>query len=201
MLSLDTAYRSFGGEVEARTPPRYAAFPDSRPHQLSAIALVSANPTVNRREDRILRERLAAIDAKVNVLVKEAAKLAPPTPPQSPEVTALAQAMADPDFHLPTSAIVSLDWDEKEELIATGLTIEGRFWSIEDIVALGLINDRGACCGRVGRQSIWPYRQSTTTTSGPTMPPLRLVGRASNQYSREGSPTPLSVHSRRSCAN
>jgi hypothetical protein len=24
--------------VEARTPPRYAAFPDSRPHQLSAIA-------------------------------------------------------------------------------------------------------------------------------------------------------------------
>jgi Na+/H+ antiporter NhaD/arsenite permease-like protein len=35
---LGTAYRSFGGEVEARTPPRYAAFPDSRPHQLSAIA-------------------------------------------------------------------------------------------------------------------------------------------------------------------
>ena len=38
-LSLDTAYRSFGGEVEARTPPRYAAFPNSRPHQLSEIAL------------------------------------------------------------------------------------------------------------------------------------------------------------------
>src|ERR1700727_744611 len=37
-LSLNTAYRSFCGEVEARTPPRYAASPDSRPHQLSAIA-------------------------------------------------------------------------------------------------------------------------------------------------------------------
>jgi len=27
MLSLDTAYRSFGGEVEASSTPRYAAFP------------------------------------------------------------------------------------------------------------------------------------------------------------------------------
>jgi hypothetical protein len=27
MLSSDTAYRSFGGEVEASSTPRYAAFP------------------------------------------------------------------------------------------------------------------------------------------------------------------------------
>src|SRR5260370_22976253 len=33
-----TAYRSFGGEVEARTPPRYAAFTPSRRHQLPPIA-------------------------------------------------------------------------------------------------------------------------------------------------------------------
>src|SRR5260370_30614350 len=45
-LSSDTAYRSFGGEVEARTPPRYAAFPDSRPHQLSAIALAAVPNSV-----------------------------------------------------------------------------------------------------------------------------------------------------------
>jgi hypothetical protein len=38
----------------------------------------SANPTVNRREERLLRERLAAMEAKVNVLVMEVAK-APPT--------------------------------------------------------------------------------------------------------------------------
>jgi hypothetical protein len=38
MLSLDTAYRSFGGEVEASSPPRYAAFPIP-PSQLWAIAL------------------------------------------------------------------------------------------------------------------------------------------------------------------
>src|SRR6266542_4085845 len=38
LLSV-TAYRSFGGEVEARTPPRYAAFTPSRRHQLPPIAL------------------------------------------------------------------------------------------------------------------------------------------------------------------
>src|SRR6266542_3965025 len=37
LLSV-TAYRSFGGEVEARTPPRYAAFTPSRRHQLPPIA-------------------------------------------------------------------------------------------------------------------------------------------------------------------
>jgi hypothetical protein len=104
-----------------------------------------ANPTRRRAEEALLLQaRLRNLDAKVDVLVKEAAKLAPPKPPQSPEVTALAKAMADPDYHLPTGSIVSLDWDDRDELIATGLTIEGRFWSISDIVQLGLINDRGA---------------------------------------------------------
>jgi hypothetical protein len=104
----------------------------------------SANPTVQRREERLLRERLAAMDMKVDVLVKEVAKLAPPAPPQDPRVTTLAKAMADPLYHFPTGSTVSLDWDDKDELIATGLTLEGRFWSLPDIVKLGLINDRGA---------------------------------------------------------
>src|SRR5436309_1069830 len=38
-LSLDTAYRSFGGEVEASSTPTICRLPDSRRHQLSAIAL------------------------------------------------------------------------------------------------------------------------------------------------------------------
>src|SRR6266702_42010 len=37
-LSLDTAYRSFGGEVEASSTPTICRLPDSRRHQLSATA-------------------------------------------------------------------------------------------------------------------------------------------------------------------
>src|SRR5436309_15927384 len=37
-LSLDTAYRSFGGEVEALSTPTICRLPDSRRHQLWAIA-------------------------------------------------------------------------------------------------------------------------------------------------------------------
>ena len=103
----------------------------------------SGNATVNRREERLLRERLAAMDVKVNKLA-EVVTQAPPKPPQDPRVTTLARAMGDPLYHFPTGAIPSLTWDENEEIIATGLTIEGRFWSIEHIVKLGLINDRGA---------------------------------------------------------
>ena len=35
----------------------------------------------------------------------------------------------DPLYHFPTGSQVHLDWDDKDEIIATGLTIEGRFWS------------------------------------------------------------------------
>src|SRR6185437_3949336 len=41
-LSLDTAYRSFGGEVEASSTPTICRLLDSRRHQLSAIAPASA---------------------------------------------------------------------------------------------------------------------------------------------------------------
>src|SRR6266850_1822580 len=45
MLSLDTAYRSFGGEVEASSTPTICRLSDSRRHQLSAIALHSPAST------------------------------------------------------------------------------------------------------------------------------------------------------------
>src|SRR6266550_2437979 len=41
-LSLDTAYRSFGGEVEASSTPTICRLPDSRRHQLWAIAQTKA---------------------------------------------------------------------------------------------------------------------------------------------------------------
>src|SRR5712671_2718828 len=41
-LSLDTAYRSFGGEVEASSTPTICRLPDSRRHQLSAIAPIAS---------------------------------------------------------------------------------------------------------------------------------------------------------------
>src|SRR5947199_7380136 len=41
-LSLDTAYRSFGGEVEASSTPTICRPPDSRRHQFWAIARTSS---------------------------------------------------------------------------------------------------------------------------------------------------------------
>jgi hypothetical protein len=41
----------------------------------------SANPTVNRREERLLRERLAAIDEKLDKMVVEGGGQPSPTPP------------------------------------------------------------------------------------------------------------------------
>jgi hypothetical protein len=43
MLSLDTAYRSFGGEVEASSTPTICRLSDSRRHQLWAIAQVDTS--------------------------------------------------------------------------------------------------------------------------------------------------------------
>jgi hypothetical protein len=123
----------------------------------------STDDPFRRREERLLRERLQDMEAKVNVLVTEAAKLAPPAPPQSPAVTALAKAMGDKDYHFPTGSTASLDWDENEEIIASGLTIEGRFWSVEDIVKLGLINEGGLGCGIDIQPSPWRSRQCQRT--------------------------------------
>jgi hypothetical protein len=109
------------------------------------MAIHSANPTVQRREERLaIQARMEVMDAKLGKLLEEAAKLAPPKSPQDPRVTALAKAWADPDHHLPTSAIPSLAFDDDDEIICIGITLEDRFWSLEDIVQCGLINERGA---------------------------------------------------------
>src|SRR6202040_3618997 len=52
MLSLDTAYRSFGGEVEASSTPTICRLSDSRRHQLSAITL--GDPTSLTESARLL---------------------------------------------------------------------------------------------------------------------------------------------------
>src|ERR1700686_1976606 len=52
MLSLDTAYRSFGGEVEASSTPTICRLSDSRRHQLWAIAaFLSTRPQRTHRVD------------------------------------------------------------------------------------------------------------------------------------------------------
>src|SRR6202048_5118817 len=67
-LSLDTAYRSFGGEVEASSTPTICRLPDSRRHQLWAIAPPGAPQTARvvaacdsafpfERQGRLLRSR------------------------------------------------------------------------------------------------------------------------------------------------
>jgi hypothetical protein len=47
MLSLDTAYRSFGGEVEASSTPTICRLSDSRRHQLWAIAHIERTALQN----------------------------------------------------------------------------------------------------------------------------------------------------------
>src|SRR6266487_4175056 len=46
-LSLDTAYRFFGGEVEASSTPTICGLPDSRRHQLWAIAPADCRRSVS----------------------------------------------------------------------------------------------------------------------------------------------------------
>src|SRR5467141_3740051 len=59
-LSLDTAYRSFGGEVEASSTPTICRLPDSRRHQLSAIA-----PDAGRDFLHVARSILEQVDSLV----------------------------------------------------------------------------------------------------------------------------------------
>ena len=126
------------------------------------------------------------IEAKAEVVAKVAAF----TPPQvasamqDPRITTLARAMGDPAYHFPSGSKVNLTWDKDGEIIATGLTIENRFWSISDIVKLGLINERGLGSGTVIQPSPWCSRQSLPITSGRTTPPRWLVGRTCNQEGR-----------------
>ena len=77
----------------------------------------SANPTVNRREERLLRERLAAMDVKVDRLVKEVGAVAPafPTPTADTadtfddyDVQFLAESLAEDHSWLPHGSHVEV---------------------------------------------------------------------------------------------
>src|SRR6267143_6093136 len=72
-LSLDTAYRSFGGEVEASSTPTICRLPDSRCHQLSAIAL-----RVDEQEPRPLRPQQVAISERFDRRRMETGRTADP---------------------------------------------------------------------------------------------------------------------------
>ena len=59
MLSLDTAYRSFGGEVEASSTPTICRLPDSRRHQIWAIA------PIGRPDPSSLDKKMKSDDLKL----------------------------------------------------------------------------------------------------------------------------------------
>jgi hypothetical protein len=61
----------------------------------------SANPTVQRREERLLRERLAAMDMKVNALVEVVAKAAAFT---DSEVAEVGRLLVEGRIRLPAHA-------------------------------------------------------------------------------------------------
>jgi hypothetical protein len=70
---LDTAYRSFGGEVEASSTPTICRLPDSRRHQLSAIApnrklIDCLNAWLN---DPLIRLPAGLLEARLKTLAKK----------------------------------------------------------------------------------------------------------------------------------
>ena len=79
-LSLDTAYRSFGGEVEASSTPTICRLPDSRRHQLSAIALADlalANglPSCHGFKETVAAGGLISLGPDLMALARQGASL------------------------------------------------------------------------------------------------------------------------------
>jgi hypothetical protein len=108
-----------------------------------------ASPAAHRRETLVRLRRVEnSLDTLLRISAGEergvAAKPSSTAAPQDPRVVSLARAMGDPLYHFPSGSKVNLTRDEDGEIVATGLTIENRFWSVRDIVKLELINDRGA---------------------------------------------------------
>src|SRR5437879_5102093 len=81
-LSLDTAYRSFGGEVEASSTPTICRLPDSRRHQLSAIARFKTKKPM-WHDMRIGVSALLACSALKKFEIKIHRKAATPNKPSS----------------------------------------------------------------------------------------------------------------------
>src|SRR5256885_2363178 len=81
MLSLGTAYRSFGGEVEASSTPTICRLSDSRRHQLWAIARL-ARPGGNftglsSMSSDLLTKRIALLKEAVPKISRLAVLLGP----------------------------------------------------------------------------------------------------------------------------
>ena len=67
----------------------------------------SANATVNRREERLLRERLAALDVKVDRLVREVGAVAPAFPTDD-DVAEVGRLLVEGRLRLPKYARVTV---------------------------------------------------------------------------------------------
>ena len=86
MLSLDTAYRSFGGEVEASSTPTICRLSDSRRHQLSWLPELRLYLSLEERlkEQRSESEQKANQQLRISrhrpptIVVKSPATLSPP---------------------------------------------------------------------------------------------------------------------------
>src|ERR1700678_4390552 len=70
MLSLDTAYRSFSGEVEASSTPTICRLSDSSRHQLSAIAPSQHHRRIPMADKKVVFVAFAIEDEKQRDLLK-----------------------------------------------------------------------------------------------------------------------------------
>jgi hypothetical protein len=73
----------------------------------------SGNATVNRREERLLRERLAAMDMKVDRLVKEVGAVAPAFP-QPSDIEEVGRLLVEGRLRLPKYARVTVTTEMEE---------------------------------------------------------------------------------------
>ena len=111
--------------------------------------LLPASPTARRAElDVREKARIAALDRMSEIerkldIAAAAGKGAGSDAPLDPRVEALSIEMADRLWHAPANARVSTTMTD-DGVRATGLTLENRFWSVEDIIECGMINPHGA---------------------------------------------------------
>src|SRR2546423_12727540 len=104
-LSLDTAYRSFGGEVEASSTPTICRLPDSRRHQLSAIAPLGPADAGQADPDRPgnLRVATAGIGRQQNLRPLELAGSMLPAAQHRRQFVPLDLAQFDPITYIHAS--------------------------------------------------------------------------------------------------
>jgi hypothetical protein len=75
--------------------------------------ILSANPTVNRREELLLRERLATMNMKLDTLVMEVGALAPAFP-QASDIEEVGRMLVEGRVKLPTCARITVITEVEE---------------------------------------------------------------------------------------